>query len=467
MQADYLYDGDGNRVQQTDLTGATPVMMTYINDIVGLTQVLAATDGETQTVNLFGLGLIGQDDGNGFHALLADGLGSVRSEIVNDEVMATTTYDPFGTVLDERGHSSTGYGYTGEQFDDVTGLLYLRARYYNPGLHAFMGKDPWPGDSRQPQTMNGWSYVENNPLNRVDPTGRQAECPDGVCGPDATNWLMREMGQHFLYGAKIRNMKVQMLLTGLKTLTLRPVSLNTLAVEDPFTTIVREFGPSWLPLGRIPLLTSENVRLNVEALGALEFALYGLAIDYSVVQYLPKSTTCGTNGCDRFDLPNGTFRSLVTLCGHCIDSSDIGNMMFGLGGAARGYNWKSTWVSAATYNVLADWVGGFGLSGPSLEEAFFSADGKGAIPGHAIGASHAFLNPTLFCAVINNYRPMGYNDTVSLAQVSQCAACETGVVSGIGNKVGAPMEENPGSLKRLSDNHSTIERLESILHIPH
>ncbi len=172
LQAEYLYDGDGNRVQQTDFTGATPVMMSYINDVAGLAQVLVMTDGETQTVNLFGPGLVGQDDGSGFRTLLADGLGSVRSEIVNGEVMAATTYDPFGNLLDERGHSSTTFGYTGEQFDDVTGLLYLRARYYNPGLHTFMGKDPWSGNPGKPQSMNGWSYVDNNPINWTDPSGR-------------------------------------------------------------------------------------------------------------------------------------------------------------------------------------------------------------------------------------------------------------------------------------------------------
>lgn len=180
LQAEYLYDGDGHRVQQTDLTRETPVTMTTINDVAGLAQVLVMTDGETQTTNLFGLApsagsgqdLIGQDDGSGFRTLLADGLGSVRSEVVAGEVMAATTYDPFGNLLDERGHNSTTYGYTGEQFDDVTGLLYLRARYYNPNLHTFMGKDPWSGNPGKPQSMNGWSYVDNNPINWTDPTGR-------------------------------------------------------------------------------------------------------------------------------------------------------------------------------------------------------------------------------------------------------------------------------------------------------
>ncbi len=171
LQVKYTYDGGGNRVQQIDHTGSTPITTTYINDVVGLTQVLVADNGSTQTVNLFGLDLVGQDDGANFRTLLTDGLGSIRSEVSNDSVIATTMYDPFGNALDKQGTTGTNYGYTGEQFDSTTNLLYLRARYYNPNLHSFMGKDMWSGDGRRPQSMNGWSYVGNNPINLIDLTG--------------------------------------------------------------------------------------------------------------------------------------------------------------------------------------------------------------------------------------------------------------------------------------------------------
>jgi hypothetical protein len=51
-------------------------------------------------------------------------------------------------------------------------LLFLRARYYDPTVGRFLAKDPWPGDISRPQTLNGWSYVDNNPINRIDPSGR-------------------------------------------------------------------------------------------------------------------------------------------------------------------------------------------------------------------------------------------------------------------------------------------------------
>jgi YD repeat-containing protein len=72
LQAEFIYDGAGNRVQQVDHSGGQPVTTTYTNDVVGLAQVLVADDGATQTANLFGLSLIHQDDGDEIRTLLSD-----------------------------------------------------------------------------------------------------------------------------------------------------------------------------------------------------------------------------------------------------------------------------------------------------------------------------------------------------------------------------------------------------------
>ena len=173
-QATFGYDGSGNRLQQVDYTSGSAVTTRNANNIQGLAQVLIADDGTTQTANLFGFDLIHQQNiqQNDLLYLLADGLGSVRQELSNDMVEATTSYDPYGNLLSQTGKSDTQYGYTGEQHDRATGLLYLRARYYNPAQHTFMGRDPWRGNVSKPQSMNGWSYVEGNPANLIDPTGK-------------------------------------------------------------------------------------------------------------------------------------------------------------------------------------------------------------------------------------------------------------------------------------------------------
>jgi RHS repeat-associated protein len=54
--------------------------------------------------------------------------------------------------------------FTGEQYDEDSGLYYLRARHYDPATGRFLSQDPLPLGNR-------YSYVGNNPVNYVDPYG--------------------------------------------------------------------------------------------------------------------------------------------------------------------------------------------------------------------------------------------------------------------------------------------------------
>jgi YD repeat-containing protein len=123
LQAEYVYDGADDRLQQVDYTGSMPITTTYTNDVFGLTQVLMADDGTNLVTNLFGLDLIGQDSGSEVRTLLVDGHGSVRQEMVGSVVETATTYSPYGEILEQTGTSGTVYGFTGEQEDSATGLL--------------------------------------------------------------------------------------------------------------------------------------------------------------------------------------------------------------------------------------------------------------------------------------------------------------------------------------------------------
>ena len=103
--------------------------------------------------------------------LLVDGMGSVRQEMVGSSVETATTYTPFGEVLEQTGTSGTVYGFTGEQEDSATGLLYLRARYYSPYLNRFISADTIVPDREDPQSFNRYAYARNNPSKYVDYDG--------------------------------------------------------------------------------------------------------------------------------------------------------------------------------------------------------------------------------------------------------------------------------------------------------
>lgn len=58
------------------------------------------------------------------------------------------------------GTSSIPYGFTGET-TDANGLIYLRARYYNPADARFISRDTWAGDVNSPLSLNRWGLRNN------------------------------------------------------------------------------------------------------------------------------------------------------------------------------------------------------------------------------------------------------------------------------------------------------------------
>ncbi len=161
----YTYNGLGDRLTQNGTQ--------YVLDLnAGLTQVLS--DGENSYV--YGLGRISQTNTTTEY-FLGDALGSVRQLSMTDgEIPLAQSYDPYGVVTYAAGTSSTPYGFTGET-TDANGLVYLRARYYNPADARFMSRDTWAGDYNSPLSLNRWMYVEGNPVNYVDPSGNRPYPP--------------------------------------------------------------------------------------------------------------------------------------------------------------------------------------------------------------------------------------------------------------------------------------------------
>jgi len=87
----------------------------------------------------------------------------------NGNVTATFDYRPYGSIA--MGAAPDGPSYTGHVNDPDIGLVYMQARYYDPSVGRFMSRDripPKPGDIF---SFGRFTYVDNNPMSRVDPTG--------------------------------------------------------------------------------------------------------------------------------------------------------------------------------------------------------------------------------------------------------------------------------------------------------
>jgi RHS repeat-associated protein len=120
---------------------------------------------------------------NYFHL---DHLGSVTA-VTNDSaaVLQKFSYDAWGKRRNPNGTDATSpitsvvdRGYTGHEELDSVALVNANGRIYDPALGRFMSADPKVTNPFSSQSLNRYSYVANNPLTSVDPTGLEAIADD-------------------------------------------------------------------------------------------------------------------------------------------------------------------------------------------------------------------------------------------------------------------------------------------------
>ena len=162
----YSYDAIGRRSNRTAAGNTTTFLYNG-------TEVVLDRNTNGSTVDyLNGPGIDSllrqQSTSSGALYFTQDHLGSTTALTnASGGVVERSQYEAFGA---SQGSSLTRYGFTGRERDDVTGLLYYRARWYDPQQGRFISQDPLGfngGDT------NLYSYVWQNPLNYRDPLGLQ------------------------------------------------------------------------------------------------------------------------------------------------------------------------------------------------------------------------------------------------------------------------------------------------------
>jgi len=103
---------------------------------------------------------------------LYDGHGSVVG-LANESGKVTDTYcyDAFGNLLKSTGTTANNYMYCSEQFDETTGLYYLRARYMDTATGRFISQDSYAGSIDAPVSLHKYLYANPNPVMYSDPSG--------------------------------------------------------------------------------------------------------------------------------------------------------------------------------------------------------------------------------------------------------------------------------------------------------
>ncbi|MDP8909202.1 MAG: DUF6531 domain-containing protein [Chloroflexota bacterium] len=155
MDKSYSYNGDGLRADLLwDHTAGLPL-------ILADTQALYITGPDGLPLQRLGL-----DGARRYYH--HDQLGSTRALTTTTGTVATRSdYDPYGNPT-STATTSNPFGYAGQYTDHTTGLIYMRARWYDPQTGQFITADPIGHASGE---TNLYRYAAGDPANFTDPTG--------------------------------------------------------------------------------------------------------------------------------------------------------------------------------------------------------------------------------------------------------------------------------------------------------
>jgi RHS repeat-associated protein len=153
----YYYNERGQLIREGTVQADGSVTLTARYIYNGASTVPIARDDIEHEVVLYYV-----TNGHGDVMAVVDGAGNIVNEY---------SYDIWGNPLTVSELVHTPFRYSGEYWDDTTGLQYLRARWYDPSIGRFINEDTYEGDITNPLSLNLYIYVLNNPLRYIDPSG--------------------------------------------------------------------------------------------------------------------------------------------------------------------------------------------------------------------------------------------------------------------------------------------------------
>ena len=175
----YLYDADGELLVRRPTTGDGETVL-----YLGANEVHLTTKGTTKTfqgqryytvngqrvaVRTATAGV----SGTTLTWLADDPHGTAGVAITGDDTQKITKRytGVFGAPRGTPPAWIDDKGFLGKPADATTGLTHIGAREYDPGLGRFLSVDPVL-NTDQAQSLNGYTYANNNPATFSDPTGR-------------------------------------------------------------------------------------------------------------------------------------------------------------------------------------------------------------------------------------------------------------------------------------------------------
>ena len=120
----------------------------------------------------FGASRVAMRENGVLSYLHSDQLSSVSASTdANGKVTGRQLFEPFGAVRAEYGNIDGSWGWATHRKSEATGLTFMRARWYAPGVGRFVLPDSIVPGPSEPQAFNRYSYSRNSPITRFDPSG--------------------------------------------------------------------------------------------------------------------------------------------------------------------------------------------------------------------------------------------------------------------------------------------------------
>jgi RHS repeat-associated protein len=168
----YIYDADGNELAETTPSGTT----LYLPG-----EEITSGSGGTSGVRYYTFDgqTIGLSTGSNLYWTETNLQGSITTAVnafSESSPAIYRTFTPYGTALTSTGEGPwpTDQTFLNDTDNTTSGLIDIGARKYNPATGTFISVDPVL-DATSPQTMTGYTYGADDPVNNQDPTGQMLD----------------------------------------------------------------------------------------------------------------------------------------------------------------------------------------------------------------------------------------------------------------------------------------------------
>jgi RHS repeat-associated protein len=240
------------------------------------------------------------------------------------------------------------FGFTGEWRDSVTGMYYLRARYYNPAIGTFVSRDPYEGTTARAMSLNGYSWVEGRVADGRDPNGRSLELLRqlSTLSCASTNSTQTAQNQCECYCNPLFS-TYSAYLCGVCRAFRDGLAVNANGQPFQFCGDERPTQACCGPDATVWLMRELQIHGNYASIGGnlmagnildsmgpqfLRLAVYGLAVDYGRVPYWDLAVASAQRAGAYVPTDNdycGSRDGVISVCGICQNPTDFGNFVLG------------------------------------------------------------------------------------------------------------------------------------------